>query len=159
GGEYAQFIEWRDYETLDRSVLGFDSHRMHLEYVKELNRLYLEEPALWELDSYTEGFSWIDADNDKQSTASFARRSRSGDYLVCMHNFTPRAYEGYRLGVHEPGEYVELISSDDVRFGGSGVVNFKTFSEDVKSHGLAHSIEIRVPPLGSVVLKLARSGR
>jgi len=158
GGEYAQFIEWRDFEGLDRSVLGFDSHRRHQEYIRELNGLYLREPALWELDSYTEGFSWIDADNYKQSAASFARRSRSGDYLVCMHNFTPRAYEGYRLGVHEAGEYVELLSSDELRFGGSGVVNSRAASEDVKSHGLAHSIEIRVPPLGSVVLKLARAG-
>ncbi len=155
GGEFAQFLEWRDYEELDRKVLAFEQHRMHQGFVRELNMLYSSEPALWELDSYEEGFRWIDVNNSMQSVASFVRSSRSGDRIVCVHNFTPQAYELYRVGVPEAGVYAQLISTDEARFGGSGVTNGSPVaSEDVPYHGMDSSILVRVPPLGSILMKL-----
>lgn len=154
GGEYAQFLEWRDYEELDRSVLAYEPHRKHLAFVRELNHIYLTEPALWELDSYNEGFSWVDVNNAEQSVISFARRSRSGDYLLCVHNFTPAAYEGYLVGVHEKGTYRQLLSSDEERFGGSGVTNTGLLkARKAAVNGLEWALELRVPPLGTLILK------
>ena len=156
GGEHAQFLEWRDYEELDRKVLAFESHRAHLDYVRQLNALYLREPAFWQLDSYEEGFRWIDANNSKQSIISFIRVSRSKETIVCVHNFTPAAYEGYRMGVPSKGTYIQILSSDETRFGGSGVSNDASIeSEEIAAHGMQHSITLRIPPLGSVFLKLS----
>jgi 1,4-alpha-glucan branching enzyme len=69
GAELAQFHEWRHYEELYWRILEFDMHRSFQQYVKELNHFYLSEKALWEQDHDCNGFSWIEADNSKQSVA------------------------------------------------------------------------------------------
>ncbi|HBI02641.1 MAG TPA: 1,4-alpha-glucan branching enzyme, partial [Paenibacillaceae bacterium] len=67
GGEFGQFIEWKDTDSLDWFLLDYDMHRKLHAYVKELNHFYRQQPALWELDQASSGFSWIDADNQDQS--------------------------------------------------------------------------------------------
>ena len=155
GTEFAQFIEWREYEALEWKLLVYPTHAGHQQFVKELNRLYKKENALWELDHGWEGFQWIDADNAKQGILSFVRRDGQGNCLLCILNFRPESREKWRIGVPEAGSWKELLSSDEERFGGSGVRNPRAVrTKPVPMHGQAQSIVIRVPPLGGTILKL-----
>ena len=135
-------------------LLEYETHAKFQRYVAELNQLYLKYPALWQRDDSWEGFSWIDADNKDQSIVSYRRIAENGDELAVLINFTPVAYEDYIIGVPGEGKYVEMINSDDTRFGGSGVVNTGELkTQKFGAHGFENSLRLRVPPLGITILR------
>jgi 1,4-alpha-glucan branching enzyme len=153
GGEFAQEREWNHDRSLDWHLLEDPRRRGVQELVRDLNRLYAQTPALFELDCEPAGFEWIDADNSEQSVFTYVRRSRAGDFVVVAVNFTPVVRHGFRIGVPAPGKFRELLNTDALRYGGSGVVNEGAFaSEEVPAHGRPQSIVLTLPPLGMFVL-------
>ncbi|MHA6528983.1 1,4-alpha-glucan branching protein GlgB [Paenibacillus sp. BAC0078] len=158
GGEFGQFIEWKDQDQLDWLLLDYESHRHMLTYTAALNKLYLSERALWELDHEMEGYQWIDADDIGQSVISCIRRGKKPvDTLVILINFQPVERRLYRIGVPRPGTYEEIFSSENTEFGGSGLRNTPMKSVKKAWHNQPNSIELTVPPLSFLVLK--KSGR
>jgi len=158
GGEIGQWNQW-DYESqVDWVLLYFDSHKQVREYVRALNRLYVSQPALHQVDFSWEGFEWIDFHDVDDSIVSFLRRaSDPSDFVVVAANFTPVPRHGYRIGVPEPGSYRELLNSDSSCYGGSGIGNTDGLpSEPTPWQGRPHSIVITVPPLAVVFFKLDR---
>jgi 1,4-alpha-glucan branching enzyme len=155
GSEIAQFIEWRYYEGLEWFLLDFEAHRKHQYFIRELNAVYLREKSLWSCDRDWRGFGWIDADNAKQSILIFKRQgAEEEDLLMVLLNFTPATYERFRIGVPLPGEYREILSSDDTAFGGSGKTNPAVLTAQPNPmHGQKHSLELTVPPLGGTLLQ------
>lgn len=156
GGEFAQFIEWDYGKGLDWMLLEFDMHGKFKYFVRELNNFYRNEKSLYELDSDHRGFSWIDHQNYEQSVVAFMRKGDAEDgFTIIICNFTPVPRCNYRVGVPYEGEYEEVFNSDSEEFGGSGVVN-KTIitSENQNWHNQPHSIEVEIPPLGALFLKL-----
>jgi len=125
------------------------------DFVRELNALYRREPALSELDCDPEGFQWDDPHDSDNSVVSFMRRSkRPEDTLLFVCNFTPVPRYGYRLGVPHAGVYEEVLNSDDLRFGGSGILNTQPMpSGPVYWQACPHSILLTLPPLSTVILK------
>ena len=156
GNEFGQFREWAFEESLEWFMLDYDMHARLQLYTSELNHFYLRTPALWQIDGSWDGFKWIDADNNDQSVISYRRIGSDGKEVVVLINFTPVAYEDYRLGVPFAGTYREVFNSDNERYGGSGVINtVDRRSESVPWQGLDNSIVLRVPPLGITVLHCA----
>ena len=154
GNEFAQFIEWREYEQLEWFLLEHDTHAGMQRFVRTLNHLYRKEKALWEVDNSWDGFEWIDADNAAQGILSFVRRAKDGSRILCVLNFRPESREGFRLGVPAAGRWKEILSSDDTNFGGSGKVNPRTMhTQKVPAHGREQSLVITVPPLGGTLIK------
>ena len=157
GNEFAQFIEWRDYEPLEWFMLDYPTHAGVHSFVRELNNLYKTERALWDDDHSWEGFQWIDADNAEQGILSFVRRSRDGEMILCVLNFRPESYENWRVGVPVGGWWQELLSSDEERFGGSGKHNpRKMRTARVPANGRPHSLCITVPPVGGTMIKYSK---
>ncbi|CAG7648696.1 1,4-alpha-glucan branching protein GlgB [Paenibacillus allorhizosphaerae] len=155
GGEFGQFDEWKDLEDLDWELLGYDSHRSMHRFVRDLNRVYLREASLWELDHRPEGFSWIDPHDHKQSIVTFMRKSsKPEDHLIVVSNFTPVFHEKYRIGVPFAGDYVELLNSDAGEYGGSGQLNAGMLKAiNRPCHNQPFSLQIAVPPLATVFFK------
>lgn len=154
GSEFAQFIEWRDYEGLQWFLLDYDTHRGVQNFVRELNRVYRREAALWADDHSWNGFQWVDADNNEQGILSFVRRSPDGEVILCLLNFQYESREDWRAGVPLPGKWKEILSSDEERFGGSGKRNPRMLYTTKKPcHGQSQSIRLTVPPLGGTFLK------
>ncbi|HHZ19043.1 MAG TPA: 1,4-alpha-glucan branching protein GlgB [Firmicutes bacterium] len=158
GGEFAQFIEWRFYESLEWKMLAFDMHRMFHNYIKELNHFYLQQKALWELDHDGRGFFWIDADNNEQSVTVFCRTSEDPeDLLLVVCNFTPVYREGFRIGAPKNGQYIEIFNSDAGAFGGSDKKNEDPLqAEPIPWHNQGYSLEIKLPPLAAIFLSYVR---
>jgi 1,4-alpha-glucan branching enzyme len=122
--------------------------------VKDLNRLYTSEPALHELDHAPEGFEWIDHDDAKHSLFSFIRRDRSSEAIVVVVNATPVPRIGYRLGVPEGGFYEEIFNSDSQVYGGSDIGSGGGIpATEHPAHDRAQSIQVDIPPLGTVLFK------
>jgi len=158
GAEFGQWHEWNFAESLDWHLLTppSDTHHIQLsDFVRELNRMYHQEPALSVLDMDEQGFSWIDPHDSDNSVISFMRRSgQDEDTLLFVCNFTPVPHHNYRLGVPFEGQYYEVLNSDDARFGGSGLVNSQTMvSDPIPWQSCPHSVLLTLPPLATVVLK------
>ena len=123
-------------------------------FFAEMNHFYLEHPALWEDDGSWSGFQWINPDDSDRSILSYRRIGRAGEELTVVVNFTPVSYENYEIGVSRAGSYEEILNSDDVRFGGSGVGNPKALRSVKKNfREYQNVIRITVPPLGACVLR------
>lgn len=156
GQEIAQEVEWQEAYGLDWWLLDQPDHAGLNRLVAALNKIYASSPALWD-DDYT-GFEWIDASDGDHNVISYLRKGavEGGDHdvLVCVANFAGNPHEGYRVGLPFGGEWEEILNTDDVAFGGSGVTNVGTiYAEHIGWNGRAHSVELRVPPLGAVWLR------
>jgi len=123
-------------------------------FVRDLNRLYRESPALHEVDFRPEGFEWIDFRDVDNSVVSLLRRGKDpSDCMVCVFNFTPVPREGYRVGVPYPGRYIEALNSDAAVYGGSNVGNGGSVeAEETPWMGRPFSVPLSLPPLGALFL-------
>lgn len=155
GGEFGQFIEWKDEDQLDWFLLDYDSHRSLHKFERELSELYVREKALWELDHSFDGYEWITPDDQGQSVISYVRKGKKpADTLLVLINFQPVKRERYRIGVMRPGMYTEILNSDHSDYGGSGIINDMLIpTEKIPFHGHANSLELDLPPLSIVILK------
>ncbi|WP_437322543.1 1,4-alpha-glucan branching protein GlgB [Sorangium sp. So ce381] len=157
GGEIGQFAEWSEKTELDWGLLSVPEHAGLKRLVTEINALYKKYPAMYELDDEHHGFRWIDCTDHMQTVISFIRygdgagdqMSPSGTHVVFIGNFTPVPRHSYRIGVPRRGAYLEVLNTDAVQYGGSGVGNLgRVQVEDVPSHGFPQSIVLSLPPLG-----------
>ncbi|MBQ8203895.1 MAG: 1,4-alpha-glucan branching protein GlgB [Clostridia bacterium] len=155
GQEFAQFIEWDYKNELDWFLLDYDKHKEMHKFVKELNKFYLENPPLWEVDYSWEGFGWISNDDTSQSIISFKRIDKSGDEIICVCNFVPVERKDYRIGVEREGVYKQIFSTDLKAFGGK-TEKLKSYkSEGEAMHGFANSIAVDIPALSVTYYKLS----
>jgi 1,4-alpha-glucan branching enzyme len=155
GGEIGQWREWNHDAELDWGLLENRSHAGLQSWVRDLNRLYAQEPALHERDFEPAGFSWIDCTDFERSVVAVLRRGRSPENVVAAaFNFTPVPRYGYRIGLPTAGFWRELANSDAVEYGGSGVGNLGGCeTSEEPAHGHPYSTEITLPPLGAVFFK------
>jgi 1,4-alpha-glucan branching enzyme len=154
GGEFAQWSEWKHDGSLEWHLLEFDRHRGVSDLVRDLNRVYREEPALHEMDCDPAGFEWVVGDDRDNSVLAYLRKGGpDARPILVVVNFTPVVREGYRVGVPAAGRYEEILNSDAERYGGSGVGNPEPIeAEPVPSHGRDRSIVLTIPPLAAVFL-------
>ena len=156
GCEFGQMSEWSEQHGLDWRTLDQPLHRGLSELVTRLNGLYRERPALWEQDADPAGFQWITSDPGANVVA-FVRRAREGRELVCVVNFGGAPVGPYRVGLPAAGEWVEVLNTDAVEYGGSGVGNLgRVTAGDEPWHGLPASAELTLPPLGALWLERGR---
>ncbi|MBM4133359.1 MAG: 1,4-alpha-glucan branching protein GlgB [Nitrospira sp.] len=155
GGEFGQWAEWNHDTSLSWHLLQYDPHAGLQRYVRDLNRLYVAEPALHQVDFDWAGFQWIDFSDAEQSVISFLRRSRDqADCILCIGNLTPVPRHGYRIGVPVPGWYRELLNSDAAIYGGSNQGNGGGIeAEAIPCHSHSYSISLTLPPLSFLFIK------
>ncbi|MBI2858938.1 MAG: 1,4-alpha-glucan branching protein GlgB [Chloroflexi bacterium] len=155
GGEFGQWNEWYHETSLDWHLLDFAPHRGVQQWVRDLNRLYVTEPCMHELDHDPEGFEWVDCADSDQSTISFIRRGKStGDIMFSVCNFTPVLRENYIVGVPSGGYWKEMLNSDGAEYGGSGAGNAGGCQAvQRQSHGRPFSVKLTLPPLAILFLK------
>ncbi len=155
GGEIGQWDEWNHEKSLDWHLLEFDKHKGLQMWMQDLNKLYLHESPLHEVDFNYTGFDWIDFADAAGSIISFERKAvDQTDSVIVVCNFTPVPRQGYRIGVREPGVYQELLNSDASAYGGSNMGNAGSVQSDPEpQHNRDNSISLTIPPLGVLFLK------
>ncbi|MCE9542099.1 MAG: 1,4-alpha-glucan branching protein GlgB [Verrucomicrobia bacterium] len=169
GCEIGQWREWDHDQSIDWHLLEHQPHSGMQRLVKRLNEIYRTEPALFVLDDRPEGFEWIDFHDSENTVWSFLRKApqswqsglavhgekHSSDLLVIV-NATPVVRHGYRIGVPAAGSYVEILNSDESRFGGSGFASsHRVDAEETGAHGRMQSIVLDLPPLAVLILKVS----
>ena len=153
GQEFAQISEWNEGKGLDWWLTENPNHDQIMTLVKDLNEVYIGNPAFWSDDFTNHGFEWIDVSDGDHNTLSFVRKSADEkDWLVAIINFAGTPHENYRVGLPFAGEWDEVINTDDLKYGGSGVTNGTVSTEPIGWNGRAQSAALRVPPLGAIYL-------
>ncbi|MCM4168862.1 1,4-alpha-glucan branching enzyme GlgB [Arenibacter antarcticus] len=152
GGEFGQSSEWNFQKGLEWDLLQYDFHKGIQNLVRDLNLLYRDYPALYELQFSAEGFQWIDYGDHENSVLTYIRKgndTKKDLYVAC--NFTPNPKNKYRMGVPITGSLKEIFNSDAKEYGGSGLENGILKTTKTPWHGYESSVEITIPPLGMVV--------
>ena len=150
GSEFAQSSEWSSERGLDWWLLQFPEHAGVLQTVTDLNAIYASTPALWQRDDEPGGFEWIDANDSGSNAFSWLRWDDDGGCIAVIVNMSPVPRESYRLGLPFPGTWAEILNTDAVAFGGSGLGNFGAITAEESSwHGRPASAQIVLPPLST----------
>jgi len=159
GGEIATPWEWNHADELPWFLLEHGEHSGVRDLVRDLNRIYRDEPALWEVDFSHEGFRWIEPNDAMNNVLVFSRISKDRTReVVCIANLAPVPREGYRVGLPRAGTWDELLNTDSTFYGGSGIGNMgQVTTEELSWHDLPYSATVTVPPLGVVWLRPASS--
>ncbi len=153
GSELGQRGEWHAGRELDWGLLAHGPHVGLQRLMRDLNRLYRELPALYELDFESGGFAWSDCHDADQSVLSYLRYARDGACILVALNFTPVPRQGYRLGVPRAGGWRELLNSDSAFYGGSDLGNGSGLAARPQAHlGFPASLDLTLPPLAAVIL-------
>jgi 1,4-alpha-glucan branching enzyme len=161
GDEFAQWAEWDfagflQWTLLDPTAEGsLSPHAQVRQLVRDLNGLLRSHASLHERDADQAGFEWIDCNDADNSIMSFVRYSEDrGDALVFVCNFTPVPRSGYRVGMPAAGQYVELLNTDAIEYGGSDVRNAGVLAtEPIATHGRDQSLALTLPPLATLILE------
>ena len=159
GSEFAQWQEWNDESGVEWAALKGTRHQGVQRLVRDLNQVYRENPALYEVDFNWQGFSWIEANDADNSVFSFIRYARNREnFLVVVCNFTPVVRYDYRIGVPRAASYRELINTDLETYGGSGVRNPERIAlSDDAWHNQECSVALTLPPLAALILQPCQS--
>ena len=155
GSEFGQVSEWNFQQGLQWHLLDYDVHKGAQNLVKELNKLYRKEPALYKKQFSFDGFEWINHNDHENSVISYIRKSEDEkDLVIIICNLTPIPRENYRIGVPKPGKLKELFNSDSIEFNGTGnYLNIPLKTDAIHWNERENSIEINLPPLAMLALK------
>ncbi|MDQ3021817.1 MAG: 1,4-alpha-glucan branching protein GlgB [Bacteroidota bacterium] len=158
GNDIAQYREWNSEDSLDWEVLEHEYNKKFNLYFKELSKLYCEYTALYEVDFDSKGFQWLDFSDSDNSVIGFVRyNADKSEMLFFTFNMTPVLRENYLFGVPKDGYYREILNSNALEYGGSGVGNFGgVHSEEASRFEFNHSIKVTLPPLAVNVYKFEK---
>jgi 1,4-alpha-glucan branching enzyme len=146
GSEIAQPEEWSESRSLNWDLLQWPDHSGMHALVRDLNRVYVERPALWSQDVTPDGFQWIDANDAGSNVFSFLRWGRDGSVLACVFNASGTDHSGYRLGLPLAGRWLEVVNTDAEAYAGNGAGNFGAVSASEQPwHGQPASAEVYLP--------------
>lgn len=153
GNEFGQTNEWNFAKSLDWHLLQYPVHKGLQEYVKDLNKLYRNEPSLYENQFNHYGFEWVEANDGDNSIFVYLRKGKTEDKVtMIVLNLTPRTFD-YKIGVDEGTSWEVILNSDDEKYAGSGVKAEIVDEEDDEWMYRPNAIILKLPPLAGVVLK------
>jgi 1,4-alpha-glucan branching enzyme len=154
GQEFAQEAEWSHERSLDWHLLEESDKSGVQSLVRDLNRIYRDEPALWEVDFSPDGFYWIEPNDSDSNVVVFARTSKKNERVVVTAlNLAPVVRGPYRVGLPRSGRWKEALNTDAGQYGGGNVGNMGAVeAEPIPWHGQPFSAEITLPPLAALWL-------
>ena len=151
GCEFAQNDEWSESAGLQWYLTAFDEHVGIQKTVAALNSLYVNTPALWQADTSPEGFTWLVGNDGAANVLAFARWDDGANPLISVTNFSPMPHERYQLPFPTIGTWHEVLNTDGLAFGGSGITN-----SDITLTDGGHLIaQVAIPPLATIWFKRA----
>ncbi len=154
GQEFAQIDEWNSGKSLDWWLTDNPGHDGVMSCVKRLNDIYREHPALWSDDFTNHGFEWLEVNDSDHNVLAYLRKSKDEeDFVAVVCNFSGVPHNDYRIGLPFEGVWEEILNTDAVEYGGSGVGNLgQVETEPVEYAGRANSAVVQLPPYGVVYL-------
>lgn len=160
GNELAEYKEWDEKKSLGWEILQYPDHDAFHKFIKTLNKLYKDYPALYENDYDPLGFEWLVVDDNEQSVFSFLRRDKKGNTLVAVINFIPNKHEAYPIPFKEPGTLKEIINTDQDIYSGKGYTNPRAIrSKAVSKTKDQYVFPVKIAPFSSMIFEFKPSAK
>ena len=155
GTEFGQRREFSEARSIDWGDSANWGHRGLQRLIKDMNGIYREHPALWQLDTEPSGFAWINADDHGGNVFSWLRYDSDGQMIACVTNFSPEPRPDYRIGLPSIGVWKEILNTDADVYDGTGQIGNlgQVVATEVPAHGFPASAAVTIPPLGAVWLR------
>ena len=155
GLDFGHGDEWTETHSVDWHLLQYPYQAGLQRCVADLQRLYRQYPALYQVDFDWQGFQWLESHDNENSVFAFLRRGHSpSDLVVVVCNFTPVPRNEYRVGVPTGGSWCEVLNTDSSVYSGGNVGNGgQVWALDEPWAGQPHSLSLTLPPLGAIYLR------
>ncbi|WP_063021807.1 1,4-alpha-glucan branching protein GlgB [Nocardia niwae] len=154
GQDFGQFREWSHDRGLDWQERDNPLHRGITTLVRDMNAVYRAHPALWSQDTTPGGYAWIEADDRANNVLAFLRYGSDGSVVACVYNFSGSTHDAYRVGLPHGGRWLEVLNTDAVDYGGSGLGNLgEVLATDEPWHDRPASAAVALAPHAAVWLR------
>jgi len=154
GGEIGQSTEWSHDLGVPWQLLEYDFHKGVQNWVKALNKVYVDKPAFWRKAFHPEGYEWVSGGDSENSVLAYIRHGEEDDpMLLVICHFNINYIPVYTVGVPKGGVWKEVLNSDAKEFGGSGKVNGNLKAEKKPEHGKEYSLTFQLPALSVMVFE------
>lgn len=155
GQDFGQLREWSEEREIDWFLLNETEHQQMQAFSRTLLKLYKTNKAMYELDTVSEGFEWVNADDAYRSIYSFIRYAKNGKKrLLFICNFTPVERQDYRVGVPLRKQYKLVLNSDEKQYGGTGEARPEVYRAlKQECDGREFSFAYKLPPFGVAVFE------
>ena len=117
GNEIGQLREWDEKRQQDWNIVEYPIHDSFARFMRDLNRVYLYQPALSHLDYEQNGFRWIDCHQENRCIYAFERISEK-ERVAAVFNFSDEVQE-YELHLKKAEGITLLLASDNEIYGGN----------------------------------------
>jgi 1,4-alpha-glucan branching enzyme len=155
GNEFGQTQEWNYKSELQWHLLDHTPHKSMQQLIKDLNKIYRNEPALHEKQFDKEGFEWVDLNHRDECVVVYKRKGiKPKDDVLIVLNMTTVPRLDFRLTVKGKKSWKEIFNSDDKKYYGSGNVynpDIVAEMEDKKESKI--KVRLNLPPLAAIILK------
>jgi len=139
GNEFGHLREWDEKKELDWFLLKYPIHDAFLHFMRDLNKIYLNNSPFWAKDYENDGFYWTECNRHFDSVFGFMRCDGEKKILTLLNlSEYPQVY-------NLDGEYELLLSSADEKYGGTERIEEKIYTG-----------ETTLPPLSAVYLTLIK---
>ncbi len=154
GQDIGEFNEWNEARQVEWDLRKVPEHEGIALLVKDLNGLYKSQKALYELDGEPDGFEWMNNISGNDCYLSYVRKGpEPEDMLVVVANFAGVEQE-ITTGVPYEGKYKEIFNTDNIKYGGSGIVNERVKkAQDIRWDERMQSITVKLAPLSLSILQ------
>lgn len=154
GQDLGEFDEWNEARRVQWHLREVPEHEGVAKLVKDLNKLYRTNKAMYELDDTPEGFEWINNISADDCYLTFLRKgSAAENFLLVVANFSG-VEKNITTGVPYEGKYKEILNTDDAKYGGSGTVNTRVKkTTDKEWDTRSQSITVKMAPLSISILE------
>lgn len=119
-------------------------------FIRDLNALYVMQPALSVLDDEYDGFEWVQLMKYEENILTFLRKTdKPEETLLVVCNFAPVSHTAYQVGVPYYGKYKEIFNSDRKEYGGQGIVNPRAKTcKQIECDEKDYSVSFKIPAFG-----------
>ena len=137
----------RKHVYMEPDELTVDQEVFMENMIKKLNELYYNKPAFHALDDNDGGFEWINVLAADECMLAFVRKTENDNEMQVVVANMAGIDRRFEIGVPADGRYTEVFNSDDVTYGGTGVLNEGRMEARRKEiDGRLYSITVSLAP-------------
>lgn len=111
GYEIGHLREWDENRELDYHLLKYPLHDSFNRFIKDLQKIYISSPALYDKDYMPQSFKWLIVDDNQGVTYAYLRKSKEQN-IVCVFNFSDEYHKDYQYKCSKKVMLKEILNSN-----------------------------------------------
>lgn len=128
GNEIGQFREWDEKREQDWDILEYPMHNKFHRFMRDLNLVYINHPALFNSDYETKGFNWVNCHEEEKCIYVFERICKD-EKILALFNFSDAYHKGFEVPIKD--EVLEVLMDSSINeYGGDGRTNYRILIEE-----------------------------